>query len=119
MDVFDCVVLGLPASVRKEKTVKSAQEEDNTCRKVMNPCFTGWPEKCQLDQDIKPYCKHRMDFQVANNFLVKRQRLVLPQTLRVNIVECLHERHQGFQNAEPELDSLFGGLASPQTLVAW
>uniref|UniRef100_A0A3B3DJ66 Gypsy retrotransposon integrase-like protein 1 n=1 Tax=Oryzias melastigma TaxID=30732 RepID=A0A3B3DJ66_ORYME len=96
VEVFvDSVVMGLPASDRKLKTVKTAQEEDEVCKKVINHCFAGWPEKCQLDQDIKPYWQHRTDFHVANDLLMKGQRLVIPKALRADILERLHEGHQG------------------------
>ncbi|XP_051782102.1 uncharacterized protein K02A2.6-like [Erpetoichthys calabaricus] len=96
VEVFvDSLVICLPASDRKLETVKTAQKEDYVCRKVIEHCSTGWPEKCQLDPDIKPFWQHRMDFHLANDLLMKGQRLVIPHILRTNILERLHEGHQG------------------------
>lgn len=46
-----------------------------------------------LDPNVKAYWQHRMD--VAHGLIMKRERLVIPPPLRTDILQCLHEGHQG------------------------
>lgn len=95
-EVFvDCVVAHLLATDHRLEEINNTQKEDNVCTKITQLCHTGWPQKSELDPEIKPNWHDRMDFHLAHGLLLKRGRLVIPSPLRAEILQCLHEGHQG------------------------
>uniref|UniRef100_A0A8C6SPN1 Gypsy retrotransposon integrase-like protein 1 n=1 Tax=Neogobius melanostomus TaxID=47308 RepID=A0A8C6SPN1_9GOBI len=96
VEVFvDTVVSCLPATDKRLEEIKSTQEKDKLCTKVKDYCLIGWPEKCNIDPDVKIYWQHRMDLNVGHGLLMKGERLVIPPPLRADILQRLHEGHQG------------------------
>lgn len=96
VEVFiDCLVTCLPATDKRLEEIRAAQNEDEVCNKVTQHCLTGWPEKCNLDPDIKPYWQYRTEFHLAHGLLMKGERLVIPAPLRVDVLQRLHVGHQG------------------------
>lgn len=92
------VVAHLPATDRRPEEIKTTQKEDDVCTKLTELCYTGWPQKSELDPEIKPYWQGKMDFHLAHRLLMKRGRLVIPPPLRAEILQRLHEGHQGISN---------------------
>lgn len=96
VEVFvDCVLSSLPATEKKLEEIKKAQKEDKVCTEVTEYCLTGWPEHCEANPHINPYWRDRADLHIAHGLLMKGERLVIPPPLRADVLQRLHEGHQG------------------------
>ena len=89
------VITSLPASDTKLPQIREAQEEDPVCKEIKEYCYQGWPEKHALRDAIKPYWAERGELTVAQNILLKGSRLVIPSSMRLEILDKIHEGHQG------------------------
>lgn len=92
----ELIVDSLPASSVRLAEIRSELRSDPICSKLITLALGGWPsEKSQLDESIKPYWGFRGEITVVDGLLLKGDRLVIPSTLRANILEKIHEGHLG------------------------
>lgn len=91
----DAVVSSLPATDTRLAEIKQAQQMDEGCKTVARYCQTTWPQRHRLSSGIAPYWQVRAELYLAGDLLMKRERIVIPQTLRGEIMHKLHEGHQG------------------------
>ena len=89
------VITSLPASDTQLQQIREAQEEDPVCKEIKEYCYEGWPEKHALRDAIKPYWAERGELTVAQNILLKGSRLVIPSSMRLEILDKIHKGHQG------------------------
>ena len=86
----------LPATDRRLAEIKSGQADDSSCSKVIEYIQHGWPSYLSsLDTNIKPYWNAQSDLTLINDILMYKDRLVIPLTLRADILSRLHCGHQG------------------------
>ena len=89
------VITGLPASDTRLQQIIEAQEEDPVCRQIKTYCSEGWPDKHSVNDTIKPYWSSRGKLTVVQNILLKGTRIVIPLSMRLEILDKIHEGHQG------------------------
>ncbi|UYV72114.1 K02A2.6-like [Cordylochernes scorpioides] len=53
----------------------------------------GWPEK--VADHLRPYFQRKLELTVDGECLVWGMRVVIPPSLRIKILNCLHETHSG------------------------
>ena len=87
------VMNNLPATDKRLVEIKEAQDSDTTCSKVKQYCKEGWPTK--VNGELKKYQAVAGELTVHNNLLMKGSRLVIPNSLRQEMLEKLHSGHQG------------------------
>ena len=58
-------------------------------------CNKGWPEKCSLKGSVKLYALFEAELTVQNGLLLKGSRLVIPASMRLDMLDKLHAGHQG------------------------
>ena len=90
------VISSLPASDGRLQQIMEAQEEDPVCRQIKTYCYEGWPDKHLLKDAIKPYWHYKGELSVAQNMLLKGSRIVIPSSMRLEILNKIHVGHQGF-----------------------
>ena len=96
MNIYIASVIDtLPISDAKLQQVREAQDEDKVCRKIKSYCQEGWPEKFMLHDAIKPYWSVRGELTIVQGVLLKSSRLVIPSSMRLDILDRVHERHLG------------------------
>ncbi|KAL7872233.1 hypothetical protein SRHO_G00072160 [Serrasalmus rhombeus] len=96
VNVFvDAVVQTLPATEARLKVIQDKQKEDPICAKLIKYCQTGWPEKHALPPDLGPYWPERETLSIAGELLLRGQIIVIPQSMRKEILQDLHSGHQG------------------------
>ncbi|KAL6461067.1 hypothetical protein MHYP_G00310330 [Metynnis hypsauchen] len=91
----DTTVASLPVTEARLKQIQEAQAADNTCQKVKHYCLAGWPEIHAVRKDLKHFWQVRAELTLVGNLLLKSDRLVIPLQLRKDILERIHEGHQG------------------------
>lgn len=66
-------------------------EKDNTLKQVREFLQTGWPKEIE---EI-PYKRRNNELVLENNIVMWEHRVVIPETLRKNLLEELHVGHMG------------------------
>ena len=96
MNDYICSVIdAIPVSDMKLKQLIDAQDEDEVTKKIKEYCLEGWPEKHQLQSAIRPHWADRGELTIVKGILLKSTRLVIPSTMRLEILDRVHEGHQG------------------------
>ena len=88
------VTEGLPASDSRLSQIRQKQNEDTVCIQIKHYCTHGWPES-QIQSDIKPYWSERASITIQHGLLMKGKRIIVPASLRSEILQQLHSGHQG------------------------
>ena len=60
--------------------------------KVLNFVIRGWPDKCPLEE-LRPYHLHKKELTIEDNILLWGLRVVVPQTLRLTMLNLFHDTH--------------------------
>lgn len=85
----------LPASDQRVDVYKEAQSNDPTCQEILKYCREGWPNKSQLDPQLKPFYEAQGDLTEGDGLLMYDRRIVVPKSLQTETLQKLHEGHQG------------------------
>ena len=64
------------------------QQNDEVCRKLFEFCIEGWPDKTKLNTPLRATITSQRDL------LLKDQRIVIPSSLRLDILDKIHSGHQ-------------------------
>ena len=95
-EAFVCSIMdALPISDLKLQQLIEAQDQDEVCKQLRQYCHEGWPEKHLQPSPIHPYWSNRGQITVAQNVLLMRSGLVIPSSMRLEVLDKLHEGHQG------------------------
>ena len=89
------VIQGLPASDGHLERIKQEQEQDDVCKQIKTYCRVGWPAKHELTGAIRPYYPVLAEITVENGLLLRGSRLIIPASMRLDILDKLHAGHQG------------------------
>jgi len=91
----DVVMSNLPTSQNRIELIKIESAKDEICRNLISYCRDGWPEKSKLDEQLRPYWTMQGEFTVHDNLLFKGTRIVIPHSLQNEILNRVHDGHQG------------------------
>ena len=90
------VIQELPATADRHNTLlRVHQQQDEVISTIVKTCANGWPEKDRLDSVLKLYCTVRGELTVQSGLLMKGNRLVIPSSQYLDVLDRLHEGHQG------------------------
>lgn len=90
----DSVVASLPASKDRLEVYKRAQMEDPLCSQVVAFCHKGWPQ-AKTGPALQPYRLVQSELTCLHGLLMYRNRIVVPESLRRETLEKIHQGHQG------------------------
>jgi hypothetical protein len=88
-------------SIVEENLVTSKQVKRSTARDpdlaaVIRHVQQGWPTKQSfLPDKLRPYLVHRHEYSLENGILMWGLRVVVPSSLKENVLSLLHETHPG------------------------
>ena len=88
---------------------KKATAEYQVMQLLQDSVFDGWPNtKAKLPVDIRPYWTYRDEVSCVDGLLFKGNKLVVPHALRAQMLDKIHESHQGIVKCEQRTcDKLF------------
>ena len=90
------ILLQLPALDKRLEKIAAAQKEDPICRKLFEYCKEGWPDMIQkFPSSLGPYWSSRGKISQAQGLLLKGPRLIIPSSMRLEILDRIHDGHQG------------------------
>ena len=92
LDVF---LADLPATPGKLEEIKNAQTADPDCRLIATFAREGWPAQNTLQGEAKKYYSFAGEITVQNGLLLRGSRIIVPATLRHEILEKIHTGHLG------------------------
>ena len=88
------VVDSIPASDVRLEEVRLEQRKDRECINIIKYCQEDhWPESAK--KDFPQYYIERHSFTVERGLLLMSSRLVIPQSLRKEMLTRIHQGHQG------------------------
>ncbi len=65
------------------------------CRQLSSLVRTVWEGKKSIPPQLASFWQHRNDLLIAEGLLMKGKRLVIPGSIRGEVLEKVHQRHQG------------------------
>jgi hypothetical protein len=88
------------------------RDERNTAtrpRSKRSPLLEGWPKnKANAEAEIKPYWTCKNEISCVDGLLLKGNKLVVPKSLRPQVLDIIHESHQGIvKSKQPARDRLY------------
>ena len=92
----DAAEMVRPASHEKLEQIKHSTSSDPQLRRVLDYTVNGWPKYAtDVPGQIRPYYEVSGDLSVADGKIIYHNRLVIPHTLQSEILERIHDGHQG------------------------
>ena len=90
----------LPANDRWLESIKENQHEDEICLKIAEYARTGWPNANDIPPALKQYATFKDEFSVCEGLLLKAERIVIPASLRLEMLATLHQGHFCIDNTK-------------------
>ena len=91
----EALISGLPATPQPLNDFRKAQTTDKTLLQVIQFCQTQWPTQSNISNDIKPYWTIRNELSICEGLLLRDNRIVVPTTMQTDVLQRLHDGHQG------------------------
>ena len=85
----------IPATKRRMEEIRQHQEEDPIMRQLKVYCQRGWPDRGATPGVLKPYRYVRAELTVEKGLIMRESRVVIPASLRVDMLDKIHSAHQG------------------------
>ena len=93
---LNAIMQQLPASDARLIEIRTETEKDETLKGLSRVINEGWPDKRkQSDDRIKMYWDYRTDLSLFDGLILKGCQIVIPPTLRREILDRIHTGHQG------------------------
>ena len=89
------IIQGIPATDKKLNQIRQCQKTDSVCRQIAAYSYRGWPEKKDVPEAVKPYFSVAGELSVEKGLLLRGSRIVVPESLRTEILNKIHGAHQG------------------------
>lgn len=90
------VMDNVPASPQKMDSIRAATAADETLQTVIRYIRSGWPEHAhQVPSNIREYFPTQNELSEYDRMVVRGSRIVIPATMRADILERIHDGHQG------------------------
>ena len=89
------ITASLPVSDRKSKQIVAETEKDPVLQRVMKNLKENWPRG-----ECPSYYNVRAELSVINGLLLRKNRIVIPQSLRKEMLKRLHEGHLGMEKCK-------------------
>ncbi|KAL3978677.1 hypothetical protein ACER0C_019739 [Sarotherodon galilaeus] len=91
----ESVIASLPATEPRLREIQTHQDNDSILSQLKKFCVEGWPDKYSIERVFQPYLPFSGDLTVHNGLLLYGSRIVIPTSLRADILSKLHEGHLG------------------------
>jgi hypothetical protein len=65
------------------------------CNRLKEYTINGWPRTNKIESELKQYYQYRYNFSIESGILLYNSRIVIPDKLQKEILNKIHEGHQG------------------------
>ena len=91
----------LPVSEEKRSQLQVATATDHQLQQLLALMRSGWPEDVSsVPISLREYWKIRHNLCCAENLIFMNNRIVIPSTMRQEILKCIHEGHMGIEKCK-------------------
>lgn len=99
----------IPVTDRRLQIIRTEITKDQQMTKLKRTITDGWPESAsKCDRNIAEYFNHRDDLSSEDGLIFRGHTLVIPKSLRNELIEKVHSSHLGItKTLERAKDSLF------------
>lgn len=99
----------LTVSSERLAQLQKVTEQDTVLQTLKTTVLVGLPEqKSQVPIPIRDYWNYREEISLHNGILFKRQRIIIPKTIRPEIIARSHSSHLGIESClRKARDSVF------------
>ena len=81
---------------RWHDVIEDATKKDENLQMLRRTIFNGWPaNKQDVPDPVMPYWNIRDELSTYNGIVFKGERIIIPESLRAEILEILHKSHSG------------------------
>ena len=92
------LVDGLPISHARLIDFRKVTACDADLQILMSTVLEGWPStQAEVPQEIRPYFSFKKEITVQNGLLFKGDRIIVPASLRKEMMEKVHSSHLGIE----------------------
>lgn len=86
----------LPITEEKLQIFRTATAADEDLQRVVRMIQSGWPNEIrQVPENMKKYWTYKEELTCEDGLLFKNTRIVVPQCLRAEMLQRIHESHLG------------------------
>ena len=89
------IMSNLPATEHRLEEIREAQHDDEVCAKIREYTLGGWPDRHKVCSSLKPYLPYASEFTVQDGLLMKGDRIIIPASMRLEMLERIHHGHLG------------------------
>nr|XP_033936287.1 uncharacterized protein K02A2.6-like [Pseudochaenichthys georgianus] len=90
------VMSSIPASPKKIDSIRAETAADEQLQEVIRYIQEGWPEhRAHINTCVREYFPVRNELSMHDGVVTRGSRIVIPGRLRSEILERIHEGHQG------------------------
>ena len=87
--------------------LKDAYSGDAAIQNVIKYTQSQWPRKNALPDNVLPFYPLRNEFSISEGFLLRSDRLVVPETLTSKLITLAHESHPGIVRTKQRIRMLY------------
>ena len=92
-------VYAAPFKQERLNEIRGATEKDATLQQLRTIIMAGWPaDKSALPETAKPYFNYRDELSVHDGIIVRGDRVVIPKTMRQDLLMKVHAGHSGINS---------------------
>lgn len=93
--------LNVPMTSQKKNIFQNAINNEPILSKVKYFCSTQWPKSNKkLDPELKYYYNLKNDIYLSDNLLFYNTKIIVPKSLRNEMLNLIHEAHFGIQKSK-------------------
>ena len=98
-DVVVHAVYAAPFRRERLDDIRRATEKDQALQELTKTVSAGWPsEKNCLPENVKPFYNYRDELSVHDGIVVRGDRVIIPKTMRKEMLIKLHAGHSGINS---------------------
>ena len=94
------IINQLPVSELKLSQLQRETRTDPVLQLLKQYTISGWFSKENIDSAVKPYYAHRHEIVYNYDLLLKGQQIIIPNSMRREIRDLIHQGHQGIQKCK-------------------
>ena len=121
-DRIHSIVVNLPISDNRREAIQNATKSDESLQMLRQTIENGWPRyKKKVHPSIRSYWTMRNELYVAEDLIFKGEKLVIPTSLRSEMLDKVHEGHLGMDKCKSRARSILywpGMTSDIETLIA-
>lgn len=107
----------LEASSEKLDQIRMETERDSALQCVIGYYYNGWPESIKdVSIEGRQFWTERNELHVINGVLFRNNRIVIPKSLRSEMLTRIHEGHLGIEKSKRRARDVMWCLGCPEKL---